>query len=364
MTLTPNTHKANALIAVYEADKPVSAKEVRRRMETPPTDASVTLKRLFDDQYLYRQGDGVSGDPYKYVITPRGESAVADLRDGFDHREDDDKPTGLDALFEADGDTFDYVSLSNDAEDDDVRFGTRYYATVNNTKGYGFFVSLNEAAKDVTGLVHKSDIPNLYTPDDFAPGDKVGVMLSERSSKGLNFELVASIDTARDIEFEKPPSQAPEEPVGDDAEVEAVEVEDTEEVDDVAEAIDDLRFRLDTVEEGLHDLEDVFGNANIEREDARYRLRQIEDAIGDADHVVGFGDREFVECLIMVSQSNYGSTKKKRHVVSTLLGIEDREDKGLLSRALASGGDSDDTEEKAALFAPGEPDNERNTDKN
>jgi len=80
--------------------------------------------------------------------------------------------------------------------------------------------------------------------------------------------------------------------------------------------------------------------------DVENRLSSVEDAIGDADRVVAFDDTVFVETVLMVASSSHGSASKRRHVLSTLLGVEDADDKGLITRALEQASKpTDDTAE-------------------
>jgi len=92
--------------------------------------------------------------------------------------------------------------------------------------------------------------------------------------------------------------------------------------------------------------------ADVERyvDGVEARLSDVEARFEDADRVVAFDtDKEFVECVLMVAQSDHGGASKKRAVISSLLGIEARESKGLVSRvfeqaAKQSSEDTDDTD--------------------
>lgn len=111
---------------------------------------------------------------------------------------------------------YDYHVLSNRATMQNLRYGVRYSATVNNTKPYGIFVALNDEVgdgDDISGLVHTNNIPNMYTPQDFEKGDKVGVMLYDvrDSDHALSFELVAVFKSYGAAEqFENEPMNAPD----------------------------------------------------------------------------------------------------------------------------------------------------------
>lgn len=227
-----DTYKGDALLVVDDADDPIPGKEVSARMKPSPTDISMTLKRLYDDDYVGREGEGVSGDPYRYTTTGKGEAAAKDLRTD----EDEPENAGLSAL------------------------------------GFG---------------------------DDEKPSN-------------------AGVDTT----------------ARDDA------AEALRRTDEVAEQIADAERYVDGVEERLSSVEDAVGSNNVALEDFKSRLEDVEDAVGGADHVVAFDDKEFVETVLMVAQSNYGGSAKKRHALSTLLGVEDAEQKGLLSRALSAATDS------------------------
>lgn len=100
-----------------------------------------------------------------------------------------------------------YEVLSGDGIDrGDIEFGVRYQGVVNKIENFGIFV---EIADDAYGLVHKGKM-GLYAPSDFQIEDRVGVMLVQRDDGDLEFELVASIDTVRQHEFERDPGFAPQ----------------------------------------------------------------------------------------------------------------------------------------------------------
>jgi hypothetical protein len=92
----------------------------------------------------------------------------------------------------------DLVVLPNGATEEDVEFATPYRATVNDIVEYGVFVTLaGTYPADVSGLVHKSNLPTLYGPKDFAAGDTLVVQLREHSEKGLSFEVVEVLAGAK-----------------------------------------------------------------------------------------------------------------------------------------------------------------------
>ena len=111
--------------------------------------------------------------------------------------------------------------------------------------------------------------------------------------------------------------------------------------DPYLERLADVERAVDGIGERIGGLEDVVGQANVEREDARSRLRRIEDAVEGADTVVGFDDEEFVELVLMVAQSDYGGSGKKKRMLSTVLGV-DPDDGRLFSRVLKAAGDTED----------------------
>lgn len=153
-----------------------------------------------------------------------------DLRDEYHP----DEPTTT-------GPEHEYVLLSAGHDPGDVRYGVRYYATVNNVKDYGVFVTVagrkaprgkatrrgggqaKRAVLDTTkgdqpdpvwGLVHKSGLPRDRKPGEFERGDAVGVVLYERKDgnegdERLNFEMVAALETTRGFEFERDPYNSP-----------------------------------------------------------------------------------------------------------------------------------------------------------
>lgn len=98
------------------------------------------------------------------------------------------------------------VLSGGDIDREDIEFGVRYQGVVNKIENFGIFV---EIADDAYGLVHKGKM-GLYAPSDFQIKDRVGVMLVQRDDSDLEFELVASIDTVRQHEFERDPGFAPE----------------------------------------------------------------------------------------------------------------------------------------------------------
>lgn len=126
---------------------------------------------------------------------------------------DDTPTTGTVAAAHTD---HEYVVLTSKATKDDLQYGTRYRATVNNVKGYGVFVTLSEGGpEDVYGLIHHSRLPALLQTDDFVEGDEVGVMLEDVTDDDkLAFELVATLDTVKNLGVESDdPEFAPAEPL-------------------------------------------------------------------------------------------------------------------------------------------------------
>lgn len=79
------------------------------------------------------------------------------------------------------------VRLPDDAEDEDVKQNTPYWAYVNNIERYGVFVSLTDPphGNDVSGLVKEEQLYG--TPDQCERGDPMIVELDYRSAKGLSF---------------------------------------------------------------------------------------------------------------------------------------------------------------------------------
>lgn len=229
------TYKDDALVALYEADDtPIPPSEVGNRMPATPTDLSMTLKRLFDDGFVDRHGEGKRGDPYRYELTGKGEAAAKDLSNGDEPPED----AGLNALF---GD-----------EDD-----------------------------------------------------------------------------------EEPPR------------------------DPTEERIADVERYVDGVDSRLQSLEDAFGEANVEREDARHRLRAIEDALSGADNVVALSDDDLVDAVYLIANAECdgASYQKRTQLIAGLIGA-DAESDGLFAQlaTVLSGeyvevtnveyvGDEDDTDD-------------------
>jgi predicted RNA-binding protein with RPS1 domain len=92
------------------------------------------------------------------------------------------------------------VVLPDGATDEDVEVGTPYRATVNDTTYYGAFATLaGSYPDDVSGLVHRTNMPSGYGPEDFTAGDTLAVQLSEHKENGdLSFELVDVIDSTKE----------------------------------------------------------------------------------------------------------------------------------------------------------------------
>lgn len=101
---------------------------------------------------------------------------------------------------------FDYVMPDESWTEADLEPGVKYGGTVNNVKGYGVFVSvIGYGPGDVSGLIHRSNMPALIQPTDFEVGDDVMVRVVERKPDGsLGFELAGVIDATRldRVEFE------------------------------------------------------------------------------------------------------------------------------------------------------------------
>ena len=109
--MKPDSYKADALQAVFDADEPLTSREVGRRMVASPSDTSTVMKDLYDGDMVDRTGEGKRGDPYRYELTGKGEAYARDLVG-----DEPNGPTGLDALFAAED--MEYESLTNDAVDD------------------------------------------------------------------------------------------------------------------------------------------------------------------------------------------------------------------------------------------------------
>lgn len=124
MTIGPDTRKADALRVLVDddVDGGITAAEVGTRMDPVPSDATMIMKRLYDDEYVARNGKGHRGDPYRYEPTPKGVRTVEEFdddqpedptledaakRDAVDHEGeyDEDEPSGLDVLFPDDDET-------------------------------------------------------------------------------------------------------------------------------------------------------------------------------------------------------------------------------------------------------------------
>lgn len=324
--MPPGTYKEDAIVGLFEADDDtLTSAEVGNHMPAAPTDPSTVMKRLHDDGYVDREGDGVRGDPYRYTLTGKGEAAAKDLIDDVDVDED----TGLDALFDAedDFDDDDYVSLPMNADDGDVDKGVRYRAHINNVEDFGVFVSLNHAEDDVTGLVHKSKFPDDYEPTDFAEGDHIGVMLADHSDRGLDFEMVAAFDTVRGVEFERHPTVAPEaepeepdEPVESEDEPEPPERDAFEErIADIERAVQDKANQVDT-DHLRNDVDSAFG----ELSEAYDRIRSIEDALSGADHTVALTDEELVDAVYLIANADAerASYRRRTDLIARLIGAD------------------------------------------
>lgn len=121
MTLRPDTQKANALRVIANAGDPLTATQVANMMESDPADPTMTLKRLYDDEYVARDGDGGPGDAYKYTVTTKGDAAARDLSVRASDDPSDDQPSeppsGLDVLFPDDDKTHAAPDVADRLED-------------------------------------------------------------------------------------------------------------------------------------------------------------------------------------------------------------------------------------------------------
>ena len=94
--MKPDSYKADALRVVFDADEPLTSREVGRRMVASPADTSTVMKDLYDDGYVDREGEGKRGDAYRYTTTSKGDAAANDLRNGDEEPEN----AGISALFD------------------------------------------------------------------------------------------------------------------------------------------------------------------------------------------------------------------------------------------------------------------------
>lgn len=77
------------------------------------------------------------------------------------------------------------IGLDTVSSRDKVQHNELYVSRVNNIKEYGVFVTLTPNSKrDVTGLVHRTNLPPLVSKTDLSPGDTVIVQLDERKQNG------------------------------------------------------------------------------------------------------------------------------------------------------------------------------------
>lgn len=95
-------------------------------------------------------------------------------------------------------DTFESIAeaatiLPDHALEEDLEFGTRYLARIQNTADYGVFVDLTPAhGSDISGLVHHTELPVPTRPSDYDPGDRLVVELEARKDNGdLAFTAIA-----------------------------------------------------------------------------------------------------------------------------------------------------------------------------
>lgn len=96
-----------------------------------------------------------------------------------------------------------YIQLGNreGISAEDMEYGVRYRGVVNGVQPYGVFVTVaNFGTNDdeLTGLAHEKLLPPLHTPQDYTPGDVVGVVLVHRPSNDRpQLEIVSNIQTQK-----------------------------------------------------------------------------------------------------------------------------------------------------------------------
>jgi len=170
------------------------------------------------------------------------------------------------------------VRLPDDAEDEDVKQNTPYWAYVNGVAQYGVFVSLTNPAygDDVSGLVKAE---RLYgTKDSLERGDPMVVELDHRNTKGLSLT---------DWRHAHPDKMGAQEAVnGADSEAEAAEAEGTDGAQDAEDAVRTAEERVQALEQAVDTL----------REDAVFASEVGEFADEVDDHLADLnGDIEALE---------------------------------------------------------------------
>lgn len=215
MDSTDRTNAEIVLDAIDAAADPVDLSDLADRIDdVPKKSISATLTNLYNDSEVDREGNGTSGDPYRYVV-PETTDDPDEPTSGIDTLFGD-APGGddLTAIFDDGRETtqyehteYVYTILPDDADDSDVDPDTRYHARVNGVEPWGMFVSLTTPtdSDDVSGLVHGKWLPDERAIDEFTPGDEVGVTLRTRDDDELEFDLVAGLDTLRGHTFEYKP---------------------------------------------------------------------------------------------------------------------------------------------------------------
>lgn len=166
------------------------------------------IKRLLTRDDATRQCDAVRIDA---IVTDRVDTrhgleelaASIGLRRVLEALGERPAANNLDRIMASTSDTDTDVGITTDyiiAEDhwtaDDLSPGVAYSATVNNKEAYGIFVSLaGRGPDDISGLIHRKQLPNMLSVDDFHRGDKVLVKLIKRRANGdLGFALAGVID--------------------------------------------------------------------------------------------------------------------------------------------------------------------------
>lgn len=164
------------------------------------------------------------------------------------------------------------VRLPEDAEDEDVKQNTLYWAYVNGVAQYGVFVSLTNPAygDDVSGLVKEE---RLYgTKAEYERGDPMVVELDHRNRKGLSLT---------DWRHAHPDKMGAQEGVdGADSEAEAAEAEGTDAEQDAEDAVRTAEERVQALERAVDTL----------REDAVFASEVAEFADGVDDHLADLNE--------------------------------------------------------------------------
>jgi len=123
--LTPGTTKSDIVAFLYQNDEyGYSPREVHEALDIPHSTAKVTLKRLYDNEFIEKTPDGYyharadRDDLYRYLGALNGLDRMFAEHDAADSSESDAKMTSDESADLSDGDIEEAVALLD--EDDEA----------------------------------------------------------------------------------------------------------------------------------------------------------------------------------------------------------------------------------------------------